>query len=167
MIKQIDAIGKKSSFMYSHDDVLFIEKCSSFRDEHFVVTSKGRLDIDMLRPIPYARKVDGKYKLMDSDYNEGLRCVFEVEDLEGFLFLTGEFQFYSLVKRQVFTPFPQLQAGIPTLVIGGSRTNLMIHSGKSELGSYGLLQGADGVAKSLSIMLIRYEPIEEKNEVTH
>lgn len=161
MIKQIEDIGKSSSFKYSSDDILLIEKYSSFRDEHFVVTSKGRLDVDTLRPIPYARKVDEKYEIAYSDRSEGLRCIFEVKDLEDFLFLTGRFQFYSLVERQVFEPFPQLQAGIPIIVMGGARTNLMIHLNESELGLYGLLRGADGVAKSLSIMLIRYEPIEK------
>ena len=160
-ITQIEEMSVNSSYEYSESDVELIEEACVFRDEAFAVTSQERLDINTLRPIPYALEVDGKYEIVESEYEEGLYCSLAMRAYEDFIVFNGEFKFFTLFRRQVFQPFPALQGGTPVIVLGGVRSGIMIHAGKSALGSYGLLRGADGVPRSLAIMLVRYKPVPE------
>ena len=157
IIKKVYKLGVKSSIYIDEENVELIKNNSVIMDEQYAITSNGRLDKNTLRPISYASEVDGKYELVYSDLKQGLSCSFDVKSAPDFIYLDGKFQFYSLFERKVFEPFPKLQAGMPNNVFGASRDNIMIESGRSVLGAYGLLRGADGNAKHLSIMLIRYE----------
>lgn len=162
LINQIDEMGKANEYKYSSANVQFIEKSAIFKDEYSVITSNGCVVADTLFPIPYAEQNGNKYKLVNSDKKAGFRCSFEVEDLGDFIFVTGFWQFNSLYERDSFEVFPDLDAGKPKMVIGGRNENLMLHENTSHIGSYGLMREADGIASSLSMMLIRYEKITDQ-----
>ncbi len=159
----------RDSFL-SANDVQYIEKSAAFRDEHSAVTSKKRLDVESLLPIAYVEKVKEKYEIVYSDKCQGLSCAFGVDGSDGsnssgaFIYLDGPFQFYSLVEREFFDPFPNLKGGRPVTVIGVRKNNLLIRGGESAIGSFGMACGADGVITSLVMMLVRYETIGEEEE---
>ena len=162
LIDQISEMSKTNANKYTSDVVRFIEKSAVFHDEYSVITSNGCVVADTLQPIPYAQQDGDKYKLVHSDKKTGFRCSFEVEDLSNFIFVTGSWQFYSLCERESFDPFPDIDAGQPKKVLGGRNKNLMLYKNTSHIGAYGLMRKADGIARSLTMMLIRYEIITEK-----
>lgn len=152
---------KESITIFTDDDIKLIEQYSSFQDECSAVTSMGRIDVDTLRPIPYAKQIGDKYVIENSDRFAGLQCSLNVVDKGYALFLDGKFQFYSLVERRSFNPFPPLDGGEPLVVTGGRNTDLKLMPEMSTLGSYILVGKAGGTEKTLSLMMIRFEPVAD------
>lgn len=68
----------------------------------------------------YASGSGNKYRLVQSDMSEGVKSHLKMEVIEekGFMF-SGEVSFYKISERDIFTPFPLLDAGVPKYRMGG------------------------------------------------
>jgi hypothetical protein len=164
IIEKISEIKKGSSIENTEANAqLFENPC--FIDEQSVVTSNKTLNIDTLIPIPYVKKVDESFEIVYSEYFEGLQASLEIIEGKDYIICKGPFHFTSLCEREVFEPFPKLDAGKPKVVIGTSRKGVMIPKNGIAIGNYGLMRSPKRKITTLSIMLIRCEEIEPNQSI--
>ena len=81
---------------------------------------EASISIDKKCPVQFAKKEGEKYVLAPSDLMQGLKCEFEIEVIPslGFMF-NGSAEFFVPSKREIFTPFPNIDAGRPVNLMGG------------------------------------------------
>lgn len=89
-----------------------------------LVIDATSVSVDKKYPVQFAKKERDKYVLAPSNLMQGVKCEIEIEVIPsvGFMF-NGSAEFFVPSRREIFTPFPNIDAGRPVNLMGGYFNN--------------------------------------------
>ena len=129
-LAEYDALYKTTS---GHLSALEYSKLTNIVDKIYceeLEIDGTSVSVDKKCPVQFAKKEGDKYVLAPSDLMQGVKCELEIEVIPsvGFLF-NGSAEFFVPSRREIFTPFPNIDAGRPVNLMGGYFNNNCLFPG--------------------------------------
>lgn len=138
--------------------VVAFEKGASQKKEIRIPFEGVRVCVDEYEPVYYAKQVGDRFELVKSTREQGVMCDLELEGFgdSGYL-LKGVIKCTAVARRDVFKPFPKLNAGFPRRMYGGTNIgNIAVQHKKATLCSY-VEESQKGSIKRITALVVTVE----------